>query len=1056
LGKRAIARIVHVLGLVLIPAAVVLLPSLAFAQGTLTGTVRDASGGVLPGVTVEAASPVLIEKVRTVVTDGSGQYRIIELNPGTYSLTFTLPGFATVKREGIQIAGSAVVTIPVELRVGELQETITVSGDTPVVDVQTTRRETVLNAEVIASIPATRTVGSLLNATPGLTVDNNGLAATPTMTFFSARGGQTNEGRMTVNGMTVAAAFNGGGVSSYILDSVNVDEVSVVVSGGLGESDIGAPVMNLVPRAGGNTFRGQAFLNNAGEWSKGSNLDDELRAIGITDPPGIINSYDASVSYGGPIKHDRLWFFGSYRKLDTSSTVEGIVSNANAFNPSAWRWAPDDSLGTRQVQGRTMYIGRVTAQVAPKHRVTFSHEYQLRCEGSPLKVGTDGCHKRGDDWVAAGSAGANPQSPEANTNYLDFPYYMTQGTWTAPMTNKLLFEAGVTRFSYYHAGGPGQLPPDGIFDLISVQEQSTAIDPATGIRYAPRANYRYRALETYNDNYGNPNNWRASTSYVTGAHNMKVGYQGSWLIAKSKVVTPESLVSYRFNQGVPNAYTFRLPDWQQSDHTKVAAFFAQDTWTHKRLTLQGAIRYDRAWSYSPADGNGTEKTSVFNSSAIGFDKVAGVNAYNDLTPRVGIAYDVFGDGKTAVKFNFGHYLDAATNDSIYTQNNPANKTVRQVLNRPWTDNDRDFAIDCDLRVLTGQSPTTTGSVDTCGALTDENLNFGRQGQNITQVDPKLLGGWGVRQNDWQWGINVQHQVIPRVSLEAGYNRRWWSGPAASDGFVTDDLSRGPGDYDSFTLTAPSDPRLPGGGGYPMTFYTQKVAVGALPARNFVTAENAFGEFKEYWHGVDLTVNARLRNGLTLQVGTGTGRKIIDRCDTITKVDFPTIPAPVGQVGVLQQASSCFSKEPFQTNLRGLVSYTVPKVDVRLSGTFRSQAPDSRTATWIVPNTAIQAALGRLPFGALAGGTTSVALLDLDEHRLYADNRRNQVDMRVAKVLRFGARRLDAGLDLGNILNTNYALTYENNYQFTGQGGTWNNPATVISPRFVRLNFTFDF
>jgi hypothetical protein len=223
LGKRAIARIVHVLGLILIPAAVVLLPSLAFAQGTLTGTVRDASGGVLPGVTVEAASPVLIEKVRTVVTDGSGQYRIIELNPGTYSLTFTLPGFATVKREAIQIAGSAVVTIPVEMRVGELQETITVSGDTPVVDVQTTRRETVLNSDVIASIPATRTVGSLLNATHGLTVDNNGLAATPTMTFFSARGGQTNEGRMTVNGMTVAAAFNGGGVSSYILDSVNVD-----------------------------------------------------------------------------------------------------------------------------------------------------------------------------------------------------------------------------------------------------------------------------------------------------------------------------------------------------------------------------------------------------------------------------------------------------------------------------------------------------------------------------------------------------------------------------------------------------------------------------------------------------------------------------------------------------------------------------------------------------------------------------------------------------------------------------------------------------------------
>ena len=531
-------------------AAFMLLSTSAFAQGTLTGTVRDASGAVLPGVTVEAASPALIEKVRSVVTDGTGQYRIIDLNPGTYSLTFTLPGFSTVKREGIEITGTAVLTIPIEMRVGALEETITVTGETPVVDVQSTKRETVLSQEVISAIPATRAVGSLLNATPGLTVDGNGLAATPTMTFFSARGGQTNEGRMAVNGMTVAAAFNGGGVSSYILDSVNVDEVAVVVSGGLGESDIGGPTMNLVPSSGGNAFRGQGFINNAGEWSKGSNLDDSLRAVGIVDPPGIIGAYDASVSYGGPIKRDRLWFFGSYRKLDTSTTVEGIVANANAYNASSWRWAPDDSLAARQLQGRTMYIGRLTAQATQKNRFTFGHEYQLRCEGAPLKVETDGCHSRGANWIPGTNA---TTSPEAGTNYFDFPYYLTQGTWSAPMTNKLLLEAGFSRFSYYHAGGPGQLPPDGIFDLISVTEQSTAIDPATGIRYSPRANYAYRAVPTYNDNYGNPNHWRASASYVTGAHNMKVGYQGSWLIAKSKVVTPESLVQYRFNLGAPNA-----------------------------------------------------------------------------------------------------------------------------------------------------------------------------------------------------------------------------------------------------------------------------------------------------------------------------------------------------------------------------------------------------------------------------------------------------------------------------------------------------------------------
>src|SRR5687767_8269673 len=412
-------------------AAVTLLPSLALAQGTLTGTVRHASGAVLPGVTLEAASPALTEKARTVVTDGQGQYRIIELNPGVYSLTVSLAGFGTVKRDGLQIGGTQVLTIPIELKVGDLQETITVTGETPVVDVQNVSREVVLDADVIQSMPGARTVGNLLNATPGLTVDNNGLSPTPTMTFFSARGGQTNEGRMTVNGLTVAAAFNGGGVSSYILDTVNSDEVSVAVSGGMGESDTGGPVMNLVPRAGGNTFRGTAFYNTAGDWSRSDNLNDELRAVGISETPGIISAYDTSVSYGGPVKRDRLWFYGSVRSLKTDTAVEGIVANANAGNLSRWDWVRDDSLPARQSQGRKMYIGRATAQVTSKHRINFSHEYQTRCEGAPLRRETDaGCQSRGADWIA--SAGATT-SPESATSYIDFPYWLTQALWTAPV-----------------------------------------------------------------------------------------------------------------------------------------------------------------------------------------------------------------------------------------------------------------------------------------------------------------------------------------------------------------------------------------------------------------------------------------------------------------------------------------------------------------------------------------------------------------------------------------------------------------------------------------------
>src|SRR5947207_8592532 len=431
---------------VLILMAALLLPSIASAQGSLTGTVRDESGAVLPGVTVEASSPALIEKIRTALTDGAGQYRITGLNPGAYSLHFRLSGFNFVKREGIELSGTATLTIPIDMRVGALAETVTVTGETPVVDVQTTRRETVLSADVIDTIPGNRSVGTLLNAVAGLVVNDGALAASPTMTFFAARGGNINEGRMQINGMTVAAPFNGGGVSTYILDSVNVDEVSVAVAGGLGESDIGGPVMNLVPRSGGNTFRGQGFLNNAGDWSRGNNLNDELRAVGLTEPPGIIRAYDASVSYGGPITRDRLWFFGSYRSLETASAVQGVVANANAFNASRWDWVPDSSITARQLQGRTMYMGRFTTQISDKNRVTFNYEYQRRCEGSPLKVDTDGCHTRGADWIAAGTA---TTSPEANSNYFpNTPYYLTQATWSAPMTSRLLLDAGFSYFSF--------------------------------------------------------------------------------------------------------------------------------------------------------------------------------------------------------------------------------------------------------------------------------------------------------------------------------------------------------------------------------------------------------------------------------------------------------------------------------------------------------------------------------------------------------------------------------------------------------------------------------
>jgi hypothetical protein len=356
-------------------AVLLLLATPAFSQD-VAGIVRDTSGAILPGVTVEAASPALIEKARTVVTDGSGQYRFVALEPGTYIVTFTLPGFTTVRREGIQLSGAGVTTVNADMRVGAVEETITVSGATPIIDTQTsTKREVVLADEVLAAVPVSRTYGSVLAMVPGvqsLTLDVNStqsVGGTATNFFFTSRGGRGNEGTVQVDGMNVGSAFGGGGVSSFAYDFVNAQEVQVTVAGGMGEVDRGGPAFNIIPKSGGNNFNGTAFFSTAGEWSQGSNLDDYLRSVGITEPPGLIKNWDTNLAVGGPIKRDRLWFFNNLRSYGTHQTIPGLSPNANALDPSKWNYVRDTNTQARSAGDKKIEAFRLTAS---SHRRTSS------------------------------------------------------------------------------------------------------------------------------------------------------------------------------------------------------------------------------------------------------------------------------------------------------------------------------------------------------------------------------------------------------------------------------------------------------------------------------------------------------------------------------------------------------------------------------------------------------------------------------------------------------------------------------------------------------------
>ena len=271
-----------------VAALIILIPTLARAQAVITGSVRDTSGAVLPGVTVEASSPALIEKVRTSISDNSGQYRIEDLRPGLYRVTFTLPGFSTFEREGVELTGSFTATINAEMRVGNLQETVTVTGESPIVDVSSARRQTVINNEVLKAIPTVRSYNALVVVVPGVVTNTNDVATGTATTQFPIHGGRNNEGRMTIDGLNVGNPPGGNQPPGFSVDVGNSEEISFTTSGGLGESETAGLVMNVVPKTGGNTIHGSLFYSGSGK-----NLQsDNSEGTGVAAPTPLTKIYD--------------------------------------------------------------------------------------------------------------------------------------------------------------------------------------------------------------------------------------------------------------------------------------------------------------------------------------------------------------------------------------------------------------------------------------------------------------------------------------------------------------------------------------------------------------------------------------------------------------------------------------------------------------------------------------------------------------------------------------------------------------------------------------------
>jgi hypothetical protein len=979
----------------LVSLVCVLVPAVAAAQGSFTGVARDTSGAVLPGVTVEASSPALIEKSRSVVTDGSGQYRIIELRPGTYTVTFTLPGFSVVRREGVELSGAFTATVNAELRIGTLEETVTVTGQSPIVDVQSAQRQTVMTSEVLNAIPSGRTALQAAQLLPGVGTRSLDVGGTNTISLdsMSVHGSRAGDQRVNVDGLSTANADLNGQTGATLPNMGSIQELTIDTGGGSAEQATGGLTINVIPREGGNTFTSSFFATAVNSSFQGSNYTQELKDRGLRSPTAIKNNYDVNPSFGGPILRDRLWLFASTRWMHYENYIGEMFYNLNADNSAKWTYEPDLSRPAYFGATQRSVLGRITWQADSKNKFSFSYDDQYR-HWSPRSTLT--------------------VAPDAATD-IYWPMQRNAGlTWSAPWTNRLLFDAGVLNRG---EGFQYRRPPEGDprLDMVPVLEQST------GILY--RAPCCQEGTQPYGHNFSLVWNARAAASYVTGAHAFKSGITFRSHDRKAWLFDNHHYMTFRFNNGVPNQLTQRAtPLFRHDRNGADLGLYAQDRWTIRRLTLNLGVRFDYYANSFPEVHLGP--APLVPNRDITFPDTAWVS-WKDVTPRLAAVYDLFGNGRTALKASINKFMLAATShiNAFGGASNPVQRMANFVT-RSW--NDSTFAVgdprrgnfwpDCNLTDVLANGE--------CGATSDRAF-----GQPIVtaDVDEEARRGWGVRPYNWEFTTGVQHEVIPRVSLDVAYFRRWYGNFS-----VTDNRAISPSDFDPFSIAAPVDARLPGGGGYLIAglYNLNPSKVGQVDS--VVTLSRNFGEQIERWNGIDISANARLRQGLMLQGGVSSGRTTTDNCQVAAKVDNPSL-------------LYCHVVEAFQTQVKFLGAYTIPRVDVQLGATFQSFPGPPLAANYNAPNALVQPSLGR----PLSGGAANVTVNLVEPGTMYGE-RTNQLDLRVGKVLRAGRSRTSINLDIFNALNSSAVQSQQSNF------AVWQQPQTILMARFAKISVQFDF
>jgi len=693
--------------------ALLIFPAAVSAQSAITGIVRDTTGAVMPGVSIEATSPALIERSRTVSSDSQGRYTVVDLRPGVYKVTFTLQGFKTVIQDAIDLPSNFTATINADLELGSLEESVTVSGQAPTVDVQNAQRTTVMPRDLLDAVPVPRMFVAEASMAVGTKVSsqNVGGSRSAVNPRITAHGSLSKDTTIDIDSMKMNTLV-GGGDSHPDHNDAMIQEMTVQTSAFGAEVSAGGPHINLIPRDGGNVFSGATYFGYSNSAMQFDNLTPELIAQGLQTPDAVDLVYDINASVGGPVRRDKLWFFLSYRNVGNDNVV------ANSFYPDG-----SPGIYDQRVQNGT---ARLTWQVNRANKFTIYDDYQWKKVGHLYTSGID---------VATASRRRPPVIK-----------YTAAAKWTSTVSNKFLFDAGygTSVNSYTEKYQPGILKepftPEWYANAGRVDITRGTTTTASGTPQSGTFNFRYMLI--------------SSMSYVTGSHAIKAGVQ--WHIGQTwNTADANADLVQRYRDGVPDSVIVyntptRLYNLMGSD----SGVYLQDSWTLKRLTLNPGVRYEHFNSSNQP--NAVEGGRFV--PARSFSELSDVPNWNNVAPRFSAVYDVFGDAKTAVKFGLNKYNRNFTTDFA----NRYNPLVLQSDTRNWSDCDFVAGTStCSSLVL----PTNRDGIAQNNEIgPSNNLNFGLAPARHPDPDIK-------RPYDLEYTVAVDRQVLPGVSVTAAWYKR---------------------------------------------------------------------------------------------------------------------------------------------------------------------------------------------------------------------------------------------------------------------------------------------